>query len=81
MKTKTLLYSLALLTAIMFTATSWMWGYLLNVFYSFPFLLISVLLFLVAKKNDSNKKRYKAIVFVWGVGITSALISFFIFLL
>lgn len=75
-----ILFAVALLFAVWFAITSWAWGYLANLFISFPFGLISLLLVIVGKNYDPEKERYTIVNYVLAGGAIFSLIVLFLFL-
>ena len=65
------LFVTAIVLAVWFALTSWFWVYLANVFFSFPVGIISLILWLVIKKDE--KKRNKVIPIILIIGLVSSL--------
>jgi hypothetical protein len=69
---------LAVLFAVWFALTAWVWTYLANVFIALPAGIISVVLWFKGGSTDPNTQRYQRIPIIWGVGILFSLVVLFI---
>jgi hypothetical protein len=74
------LYYTALVCAVWFMLTSVLWTYAANFIISFPFGLLSWLLWLWGKGRDAKKQRYKKIgaILLFGVFLAFASLMYFI---
>jgi len=70
----------ALVCAVWFTLTSFLWTYLANVFISFPFGLIGWFLWYKGKQIEVPNKRYKTIAIILIVGLLVSLFTLLYFL-
>lgn len=70
-----IMFTISLVMAIWFVITGIIWYYLINVFISFPFGLLSWLLYRNGKKNDPNLTRYKTISGVLTFGVITSLLA------
>jgi len=68
-------FSISMVCAIWFALTSWLWVYYMNVVLSFPFAILSLLLWHRGKKYDSKRKRYKAIPNILILGAIVSLVT------
>jgi hypothetical protein len=73
-------YYIALLSAVWFLVTSPMWAYMVNIYISFPFGLLSLWIWNYGKNKDVRKERYKIIAVVLLLGVVVALGSLVYFL-
>ncbi|UPT67668.1 MAG: hypothetical protein M0D57_03070 [Sphingobacteriales bacterium JAD_PAG50586_3] len=73
-----LLYWSALLFALWFALTAWLWTYLANLVISLPMGIISIILWYKGVSSDPNANRYRIIPIIWGVGILVSLVVLFI---
>jgi len=64
----------SLICAVWFATSSWAWAYLANVYISFPFAVLSFILWQVGKKIDPNPQKYLAIKALLLMGIMSAIV-------
>ncbi|HMQ69607.1 MAG TPA: hypothetical protein PKA90_11915 [Ignavibacteria bacterium] len=71
----------SVILAVWFALTSWGWFYYANLFYSFPFGLLSLLFRYLGKKSDPNKKRYKVPVIILMTGAVSSILALLFFLI
>ncbi|MEP2667946.1 MAG: hypothetical protein ABJH04_03065 [Cyclobacteriaceae bacterium] len=80
LKTKKRLLDIAsLICGIWFLATSWLWVWLFNVFFSFPVGLIGILLWYFGKKYDGSDRLSKVSIVLLALGWASSVISFLLF--
>lgn len=70
----TLYFILSLLSAIVFAATAYAWGYYINVVTALPAGLLSLLFTRLGKKIDLNPKKYNFIYFILLIGVVVSLI-------
>ena len=68
-------FYLALVAAIWFLLTCWIWTYFANVFISFPFGIFAFLLWRKGKQVDDQKERYKIIYWLLILGVVVGLVS------
>lgn len=61
---KNTLFIPALICAIFFVLTSWVWAYNAALFISLPFGLISVMLWDRGRKTDARRERYKWVLYL-----------------
>jgi len=54
----------ALICAVLFVLTCWMWAYYANLFISLPLGLISLMLWDRGRKTDAARARYKWILYL-----------------
>jgi hypothetical protein len=47
--------------AIWFILTCWIWGYMMALFFSYPFLLVSLLFWDLGRRKEPNSKRFRLI--------------------
>ncbi|MEQ6118179.1 hypothetical protein [Reichenbachiella sp. MALMAid0571] len=73
-------FSISLISAIWFALTSSFWVYYMNLVLSFPFAVLSLLLWHRSKKTDNKLKRYKAIPFILILGTIVSLVALIILL-
>ena len=64
-----LIFYSALVSAIWFMLTSALWTLLMNLVISFPFGLLSLLLWYSGKRMDDRKKRYNTILIILLIGV------------
>jgi len=69
---------LAMVFAIWFALTSWLWTYLMNIFISYPFGVIALLLFLKERKRDPqnvlNNRVLLVLIAGWIISIVAAVV-------
>jgi hypothetical protein len=70
-----IIFYISLALAIWFTLTAYAWTYYMNVFISFPFGIISFILWQRGKKNDPNSKRYRYIAIILAIGVVVSLVA------
>ena len=75
-----ILYFCALLCAVWFLLTSWVWTYYSNLFLSLPFGLLSLILWNAGRQKDENKARYRSLIFILAAGVVASLVSLAVFL-
>lgn len=70
----------AMVCAIWFALTSWFWVWLINIFFSYPFGLLALLLWFVGKKynagNKLNKKVAILLIAGWLISLVSGLLMY-----
>ena len=74
-----LIFWAALLFAVWFALTSWYWGWLANVYLSFPIGLLSILLWFIGRRYDPRKQRYEIVGWILAAGVVSAVVTYLIF--
>jgi len=69
---------LAMVFAIWFALTSWLWTYLMNIFISYPFGVAALLLFLKERKRDPqnilNNRVLLVLIAGWIISIVAAVV-------
>lgn len=68
-----IVFALSLIFAIWFLLTAYVWVYLAALIISYPFGLLSLLMWFYLKKD--GKKRNNAIIIVLGLGLTLSLVA------
>lgn len=71
----------SVILAVWFALTSWAWFYYVNLFYSLPFGILSLLFWYLGKKGDTNPGRYKVSKVILMIGIISAVLTLLLFLI
>ena len=74
MNTKWYTY-LALLFAGWFALTSWIWAWMLNIFFSYPFGLVALLLYFIGRKTTPGNRLNKVVLILLGAGWGSSIIA------
>lgn len=69
---KDILFLLAILCAVGFASTSWLWDHYLNLFVSIPFGVVSFTAWNHGRKNDDRPFRYGLLPLIWLLGIFAA---------
>ncbi len=69
----------ALVCAIWFALTAWIWTYFANIFISFPFGILSFYLLKKGKQMDLNKNRYSITISILITGVVVSLIALLFF--
>lgn len=69
----------ALLAAIWFALTAWLWTYFANIFISLPLGILSFYLLKKGKQIDPNKNRYNITISILIAGIVVSLITLLYF--
>ncbi|MBS1517856.1 MAG: hypothetical protein JSS91_07200 [Bacteroidetes bacterium] len=74
-------FYLSVILAVWFLLTAWLWTYYINLFFSLPFGLLSLLFWYLGKKVDERKSRYKItlLILMNGVIFSIAALMFFLF--
>jgi len=69
---------IALVFAIWFALTSWLWTYLMNIFISYPFGVVALLLYLKRRKIEPESKANKSVLLIliagWIISIVAAVL-------
>jgi hypothetical protein len=65
---------LALVFAIWFALSSWIWVYLFNVFFSYPFGAVAILLYFFEKKRNPGNYLNKWVLIILIAGWLSSLV-------
>lgn len=74
-------YYPAMLLAIWFALSAGAWSYAANLIISFPFGVLSVILWAIGRNVDVNKPRYKRIPIIWAVGVLISTLTLLYFIL
>lgn len=77
MQKEKVLYYLALILAIWFVISAWLWTYLANVFISFPCGLLSLGIWFFIRNKEGMKTKSTLLIRILGGGLLVAFISFF----
>ncbi len=72
-----ILYYLALILAIWFVISAWMWTYLTNLFLSFPCGLLSLGIWFFIRTKNGMETKSTLLIRLLGVGVLVAFFSFF----
>ena len=73
-KTK-VFFVIALMAAVWFLLSSWCWFYILNIWLSFPFGILALILWKKGTKAEPSLTRFKVIPIILTLGVLSSLIS------
>lgn len=68
-------FYIALVAAIWFMLTGWLWAYLANLFVAYPFGVLSAILWYKGRKIEGNSKRYKVVAVILGLGLAASMIT------
>jgi ABC-type methionine transport system permease subunit len=80
MKKKNAYFILSLITAIWFALTSAICVYYFNLIVSFPFGILSLILWKKGRKIDDSQNRYKAIPIILSIGAAISVIMLVVLL-
>ncbi|HMY22277.1 MAG TPA: hypothetical protein PKK18_12250 [Chitinophagales bacterium] len=75
-----LYFYLAVLCALWFASTSWIWTYLFALFISYPIGLLAFIFWYRGSNIDENKNRYNLPKYILIFGLLSSIISFLLML-
>jgi hypothetical protein len=67
-------FTIALLSAIWFALTSWIWVYYFNLFISFPFGIAGFFIWKKWHKSPEESRRYAFVKWVLMIGVASSLL-------
>ncbi len=70
---------LALILAIWFVLTSWLWVWVLNLFISFPIGLVALILYFVGRRQSPGSRLNKIVLILLIAGFCSSVITIFLF--
>jgi hypothetical protein len=65
----------ALVFAIWFALTSWLWAWLLNIFLSYPFGLAALIIYFIGRKHAPGNKLNRAVLIILALGWLSSIVS------
>ena len=74
MQKKNVYFVSSLIMAIWFALTSSFWVYYVNIMLSFPFGILSLILWSKGRKIDDRTDRYKAITIILIIGVAVSLV-------
>ncbi|MFV0469103.1 MAG: hypothetical protein ACK5MK_09285 [Dysgonomonas sp.] len=66
-KTDDILFATAILFAVWFAATGWVWVYYANIIYALPFGIASLLIWLKLKKDGNKRNKTIPIILIVGL--------------
>ena len=69
-KKNDILFFIAIVAAIWFAISSAFWVYLFNVFLSFPFGLLSFLIWLYIRKDEKTRNKWVAGILIFGIVVS-----------
>ncbi len=75
----TIIFVVALLTAIWYALTAWYWPYYVNMVFAAPAGLLSFVLWLIGRRMDTGKYRYNIIgwILLLGTVVSLGVLAFF----
>jgi hypothetical protein len=71
--------TISLICGVWFSLTSWLWPWLFNLFISLPVGIVGMILWSLGRSSDKQNKWNKVALVLHGIGLASAIISFFLF--
>ncbi|MFZ1321599.1 MAG: hypothetical protein WAT71_08600 [Ignavibacteria bacterium] len=74
-------YITSFIFAIWFALTGFAWVYYVNIIFSLPFGIMSLVLWYFGKRSDPNKNRYKYIIYILSIGVIISLLILILLLL
>lgn len=74
-----ILFFLAMIFALIFALTAWMWPFYINLFIALPSLILSLLCWYFGRNDGSPIAKFNYVLYLIALGVAVSLIAIFFF--